>query len=80
VTAGVTAAATGQTQAVRVDFGNTAITIPGVVQYAGGAPGFVQGVLQINVKTPSGLNGKWPLRLRSGTIASTFVDVYFADR
>ncbi len=79
-TAGVTAAATSQVQTVRVDFGSTLVTIPGVVQYAGGAPGLVQGVLQVNVKTPGGLNGRWPVRLRSGTAASTFVDVYFADR
>lgn len=40
------------------------------VQYAGAAPGFVAGVLQVNVQIPPGLNGNLPLRLQVGT-AST---------
>jgi uncharacterized protein (TIGR03437 family) len=36
------------------------------VQYAGAAPGFVAGVLQVNVQIPAGLNGTVPLKLQIG--------------
>lgn len=40
------------------------------VLYAGAAPGFVAGVLQINVRVPAGLTGSQPLVVRVGETAS----------
>jgi uncharacterized protein (TIGR03437 family) len=37
------------------------------VQYAGAAPGFVSGVLQVNVQIPGDLSGTLPLQLQIGT-------------
>ena len=48
---------------VTVTIGNQA----GIVQYAGAAPGFVSGVLQVNVQLPTGLRGTQALQLRIGT-------------
>jgi uncharacterized protein (TIGR03437 family) len=48
---------------VTVQIGNQA----GTVVYAGAAPGFVSGVLQVNVQLPAGLRGTQPLQLRIGS-------------
>ena len=40
------------------------------VLYAGAAPGFVSGVLQVNVQIPSGLTGSQPVQLAIGSAAS----------
>ncbi len=42
----------------------------GEVQYAGAAPGFVSGVLQVNVKIPAGVSGTVALQLRIGDAAT----------
>ena len=42
-------------------------TQAGTVLYAGAAPGFVSGVLQVNVQLPAGLRGTQPLQLRIGS-------------
>jgi uncharacterized protein (TIGR03437 family) len=79
VTGGVTAAASSQVLPVRVEFGEGSIIVAGTIQYAGAAPGLVQGVMQVNVKTPGGLRGRWPMKVRLGNTPSSVVDVYFAD-
>lgn len=40
------------------------------ILYAGAAPGFVAGVLQINVRVPAGLAGSQPLQVRVGEAVS----------
>ena len=80
VTGAVTSGASKQVLPVRVEFGSSPVIIQGEVLYSGSAPGLVAGVLQINVKTPSGLNGKWPFRVRVGTALSTPVDLVFGNR
>jgi len=80
VTGLVTPGASKQVLPVRVEFGSGLVPIQGEVQYSGSAPGYVAGVLQLNVKTPGGLNGKWPLRVRVGSALSSPVDVVFANR
>jgi len=40
------------------------------ILYAGAAPGFVAGVLQINLRIPAGLRGTAPLQLRIGEAAT----------
>ena len=50
-----------------------AVTIGGVaaeVRYAGGAPGLIAGVMQVNVVVPFGLSGTAPVVLRVGGAAS----------
>ena len=43
---------------------------PATVLYAGAAPGFVAGVLQVNVQIPSGLTGTVPVQLTIGSASS----------
>ncbi len=80
VTGAVAAGATAQVLPVRVEFGSGPIFIPGEVLYGGAAPGLVNGVLQVNVRTPGGLRGRWPMRVRVGTSISSMVNVEFGDR
>jgi uncharacterized protein (TIGR03437 family) len=47
---------------VTVQIGGQGTTL----QYAGAAPGFVAGVLQVNVQIPAGVHGTVPLQLRIG--------------
>jgi uncharacterized protein (TIGR03437 family) len=50
-----------------------AVTIGGIraeVRYAGGAPGQIAGVLQVNVVVPAGLTGAVPVVLTVGAVAS----------
>ena len=52
---------------------NVTATIGGVaveVRYAGGAPGLVAGVMQVNVVVPAGLTGAVPVVLTVGGVAS----------
>ena len=49
------------------------VTLGGVaaeVRYAGGAPGLIAGVMQVNVVVPDGLAGSVPLVLTVGGVAS----------
>jgi uncharacterized protein (TIGR03437 family) len=49
------------------------VTIGGVaaeVRYAGGAPGLIAGVMQVNVVVPAGLTGAVPVVLTAGGVAS----------
>ncbi len=43
---------------------------PASVLYAGAAPGFVAGVMQINVSIPAGLTGTLPLQIKVGEASS----------
>ncbi len=43
---------------------------PANVLYAGAAPGFVAGVMQINVSIPAGLTGTLPLQIKVGEASS----------
>ena len=48
-------------------------TIGGVaaeVSYAGGAPGLIAGVMQVNVVVPAGLTGEFPVVVTAGVVAS----------
>ncbi len=48
-------------------------TIGGVaaeVSYAGGAPGLIAGVMQVNVVVPAGLTGEVPVVISAGGVAS----------
>jgi uncharacterized protein (TIGR03437 family) len=50
---------------------------PATVLYAGAAPGFVAGVLQVNVQLPAGLRGTLPIQVRIGTASTpTGTNVY----
>lgn len=84
ISGAVTPGASKQVLAVRAKFGTSQGVIQHEALYFGSAPGLVAGILQIilqiNGKTPSGLNGKWPLRVRVGTALSSPVDIVFANR
>jgi uncharacterized protein (TIGR03437 family) len=52
---------------------DVAVTIggkPATVQYAGGAPGAVAGVMQLNVRVPSGVSGSVPVIVSVGGVQS----------
>lgn len=50
---------------------------PAVVSYAGGAPGFVAGVMQVNLQVPATLNpGAHDLIITVGTFSSPAVTIY----
>ncbi len=50
--------------------------VPAVVGYAGGAPGFVAGVMQVNLQIPTGiLTGLAELKLTVGTVTSPAVTI-----
>jgi uncharacterized protein (TIGR03437 family) len=44
--------------------------VSAVVRYAGGAPGLIAGVMQVNVVVPAGVSGTAPVVLTVGGVAS----------
>ena len=79
-TDGVAQGIAKQTLPVVVEFVAGTQGIAGTVQYAGSVPGLVNGVMQVNVKTPGGLRGRWPMRVSVGTFTSPIVEVVFGDQ
>jgi uncharacterized protein (TIGR03437 family) len=72
---GIATGAASQDLTVAVEFGTGTARQRGTVLYAGSAPGLVNGVMQINVRMPSGLRGTVPLRVIAGTAVSPDITV-----